>query len=298
MNTAKQNDYHPSIHFVLLPLILTLHALKRLLPNAVTSKHHAKAMKLSPSLKYSLKCPKRLHLEKTQKQSILAPFASSTLGQVVHKRIATSLKTKQNTCTQNISLPKRLVLQENEDAQQLIRRAQDSLTYFNNKCLPYIEQHEVSHIEHRITSTYTLKEETLSLTGVIDCILKTPQKEHIIDWKTSSANYSHEQLRFYLALRQLETQENNQTAEAISLSEQNSHTEHNNPNLKNWLDSYLTELQTDLKNSQTKKAKAGSHCKYCPYAQDCQESQAPERYMLDTWTGEITDLRGASNGSL
>lgn len=115
-----------------------------MLQNAVTNKHHAKAMKLSPSLKYSLQCPKRLHMEKTQKQPTLAPFASSSLGQAVHQRIATSLKTKQAASTKDIKLPKRLLLQENEDAQQLITRAQDALNYFNNKCLPYIEQHKVS----------------------------------------------------------------------------------------------------------------------------------------------------------
>lgn len=258
----------------------------------VTSTHHANSMNLSPSLSYTLKCPKRYHLERTQRTKTLAPFASSSIGQIVHKRIATSLKTNTPANTQELALPKRLLLQENQDLNQLCQRAQDSLTYFNDKCLPYLKQHQITHVEHRIKQTYTLNKQPLNLTGVIDCIIKTTDKEHIIDWKTSSATHSQNQLRFYLKLRELETKQTPKSAEAISLSQQNSHNETPNHSLTIWFDSYLTELLNDLQASQSKEAKSGKHCTYCPYAHTCENSEAPTRYMLDTWTGELIELNG------
>ena len=256
----------------------------------VTSRIHAGYMNLSPSLSFSLRCPKRYSLEYKQRQKTLAPFASSIIGKLVHKRIAQSLRTNQAASTKTLELPRRLLLQEHEDLYSLCKRAEDALRYFNESCLRYLKQHSVTHIEHRITTTYSLEGQRLSLTGVIDCIIKTPEKEHIIDWKTSSVSYSQEQLKFYLCLRELETQKAPKSAEAISLSQRNSHCESYSTGLENWLTNYLKDMLNHLEKSQSQEAISGRHCTYCPYAPSCKASEAPERYVLDTWTGEVSYL--------
>lgn len=276
------------LHLLVLRLLASLYHYK-LLHQQVTPTCQAKGMNLSPSLSYSLKCPKRFSQEQ-QRIPTIATFASSHLGREVHKRIAQSLKQNQVASTTTLNLPRRIILQENETLSELETRAQNALEFFNNKCLSYLKQNIVTHIEHKIETIYQLKKSTLTLTGVIDCIIKTPNQEHIIDWKTSSATYSQNQLRFYLMLRQLETKQAPKSAEAISLSQQNSHNETSTSNLEDWFKTYLEQMQQDLKASQTQQAKSGKHCKYCPYAHTCDNSEAPKRQLLDTWTGEVSHL--------
>ena len=260
--------------------------------SGVTRRAHAVSMNISPSLTFVANCPRRYHLERNLKQKTLAPFASSVIGQLVHKRIARSLKTATQADMSELELPKRLLLHEDQDLSHLLQRAQDALTYFNNKCLPYLQNHQVILIEHRIKESYILNNQTFTLTGVIDCIIQTSDAEHIIDWKTGSAERATDQLRFYLMLRQLETKQAPKSAEAISLSERNSHNERATDDLPNWFNGYLTDLLRHLEASQPQEARSGKHCQYCPYAHTCETSKAPKRYLLDTWTGKVAQLDG------
>lgn len=245
-------------------------------------------MNLSPSLKPVLACPKRFHLEKTERQRTLAPFASSQLGSLVHRRIAASLRGQTTASTEPFKLARRVFLQQTEDLSDLCHRAHTCLGFFNDKVLPYLAQHNVCGVERRLCRHITLDGAQYRLTGVIDCMIQTPQGKHIIDWKTSSVTCSEVQLKFYLALLYLESHEQNLSAEAISLSRGESQSIRFSSELENWLKDYLKALISDL-NSSSREAKPGSHCKYCPYAQSCEVSQAPKRILLDTWTGEILE---------
>ena len=258
-------------------------------PDDATSPYKTISMNLSPSLKHSLACPKRFHLEKIRRHRTLAPFASTHLGHEVHKRIANGLRSQTPASTAPLTLPRRIFLQDEEELGELYHRAHTCLSLFNNKVLPYIAQYKVCSVEQRLCTQVNLDHTSYSLTGVIDCVMQTPKGKHIIDWKTSSLRGSEAQLKFYLALVYLESHERKLSAEAISLSSGESQAIEFSSELKNWLKEYLRALISDLKNSESQEAKPGSHCKYCPHAQACEVSKAPKRILLDTWTGEIVE---------
>lgn len=267
-----------------------------LLLSGVTSLFNTGAMNLSPSLSYVLACPKRFYLEKVQKQKTPAPFASATLGNLVHKRIAYSLRTGNKASLDPFDLPRRLILQEHEELSELCQRAEDSLGYFNNKALPFLAQFKLYAVEYRLSTTVRLDQNTYSLSGVIDCIIETPKGLHILDWKTSSVKSSEAQLKFYLALAYLEWRKRELSAEAVSLSTGESQMLKFSPELKDWFKDYLRDMVSALAGCETKRPNPGTHCKYCPFVQECELSEAPERVLLDTWTGEIAELTGVSNG--
>ncbi|MCA9839655.1 MAG: PD-(D/E)XK nuclease family protein [Trueperaceae bacterium] len=247
-------------------------------------------MNLSPSLSYVLACPKRYHLEKVQKQKTPAPFASATLGNLVHKRIAYSLRTGNKASLDPFDLPRRLLLQEYEDLSDLCQRAEDSLSYFNDKVLSYLAQFKLHSVEYRLTTSLKLDQDTYNLSGVIDCMIQTPKGLHILDWKTSSVKSSDAQLKFYLVLAYLEWRERELSAEAVSLSTGESQMLTFSPELKDWFKDYLRDMVSALAECERKMPKPGSHCKYCPFAHACELSEAPERVLLDMWTGEVSYL--------
>jgi hypothetical protein len=197
----------------------------------------------SPNLHTILSCPKRFYLERVLRRNIPAPFASSVMGQEVHKRIAKSLRTSSPVSTAPLPLPRRVILGQDQDLEELMDRAQQALYRFN-ACREWLGQYETVAVEHRITLPYFCGAGFVQVGGVIDLILKTPQGEVLIDWKTGS--YAAEQLKFYL-LRYYETLEPPKHAEAISLGTGESLcVVHWEESLNEWFEEMVMQMQGRL----------------------------------------------------
>ena len=274
-------------------------------PYGVTSLFYLGVMKhVSPNLSYSLesvlRCPRRFHLERVRRERVLAPFASSVLGRAVHQRIAASLRRDEPADERTFRLPKRLLLQRGETLGDLTWRAQNALAFFNAKCRAWLGEQRVSHLEHliehrveyrveyHVARPSALEGETVQVSGIFDLIFTSVKGDVLIDWKTGSAQRSADQLRFYLGLRFLETGRAPRQAEAVGLSAGDSLYVEWDETLPRWFEGRLERLKRDLGACHTRKAVPGRHCTYCPYAQGCDVSEATDRYLLDTRTGEVT----------
>ncbi len=245
---------------------------------------------LSYSLGSVLRCPRRFHLEKVRRERVLAPFASSVLGREVHRRIAVSLRHGEPADEGSFALPKRVLLPKGETLDDLTWRAQHALTFFNVKCRAWLGEQRICHVEHYIVRPVGLGGATIQVSGILDLIFTSAEGDVLIDWKTGSAQRSEDQLRFYLGLRFLETGRAPRQAEAVGLSAGDSLCVTWDEDLLAWFGGKLERLKRDLEAYHTQEAVPGRHCTYCPYAQGCEVGEAPERYLLDTHTGELTEI--------
>ena len=261
-------------------------------PGGVTSLFYPEVVKLalSYSLESVLRCPRRFHLEKVHRERVLAPFASSVLGREVHRRIAVSLRHGEPADEGSFALPKRVLLPKGETLDDLTWRAQHALTFFNVKCRAWLGEQRLRHVEHYIVQPVELGGATVQVSGILDLIFTSAEGDVLIDWKTGSAQRSEDQLRFYLGLRFLETGRAPRQAEAVGLSAGDSLCVGWDEDLPAWFGGKLEQMHTNLGACHTQAAVPGRHCTYCPYAQGCEVGEAPERYLLDTHTGELTEM--------
>ena len=242
---------------------------------------------LSPSLNAVLRCPRRFHLEKLRRARTLAPFASSALGQEVHRRIAQSLREGAPADEGALTPPRRVLLQAGETLDSLIWRAQCALTLYNVKCRAWLQAHPVKAVEHYCRQPYQSGAEQVTVSGIFDLILASDEGDVLVDWKTGGADRSETQLKFYLVLRFLETGQPPRRAEAISLSTGRSLTVPWTPDLPLWFGEMVASMMRWLEACREDTPEAGGHCRYCPYAYGCEHSEAPGRTLSDTFTGEV-----------
>jgi CRISPR/Cas system-associated exonuclease Cas4 (RecB family) len=247
---------------------------------------------LYPTLRTELTCPSRYTRSKVRREPIPAPFASSIYGKVAHQRIAQSLCLGKPPDHVPIALPARVMLNDGEDLEALSDRAMDSLHYWEQKCLPWLEQLEVLAVEHRTVWSLERHSKRVRFSGVLDLIVRTPKGQLIVDWKTGSLQGAQEQLAFYLILHYQETGCCGLQAEAISLSSGEVEGIHWQPEYEGWVLSQLDEMLGALETIQAHpdKVMPGPHCRYCPYAHDCPASCAGQRRVVSTRTGEIMTL--------
>ena len=104
-------------------------------PGGVTCPRHPEGVTtFSASLEPILLCPRRYHLEKVRREPQLAPFAASELGKLVHRRIAASLRFGEPADEGSFHLPRRVLLRQGEDLEELVWRAHSALAFYNVKC--------------------------------------------------------------------------------------------------------------------------------------------------------------------
>ena len=248
---------------------------------------------LSHSLISVIACPRRYHLERVARETVPAPFATSFLGQRVHRRIALSLERGEPASTRPFRLPRRLLFREGDDVEALLQRATDGLDFFNRKCRPWLEQHTLLHTERFIKAPLHGHGVPVLVGGKLDAIFRTRRGELIIDWKTGALVQATEQLRFYLALRRLETGREPLRAEAVSLSTGESEVVAWEEETGVWFRKHVAEMAERLEQAQHHSSRLllpGPHCGYCPYAHTCEASEATPRRVLDTHTGEVQAL--------
>lgn len=244
----------------------------------------------SISLEPLLACPRRYRLEKVRRELCAAPFAASELGKAVHRRIAKSLLLDAPADEGAFALPRRVTLQPGEELEELIWRAHSALAYFNARCRGWLRDKKVSCVERYILRPYPLAGETVEVSGVLDLVLEGPKGEALVDWKTGSAARSEAQLKFYLVLRHLETGSAPCHAEAISLSGGEPLCIPWSDELPAWFAAKLERMRSALEACREPVARPGRHCAYCPYAHDCEASEAPARQLLDTTSGELLSV--------
>ncbi len=261
-------------------------------PEGVTTPLYREAMKpsFSYSLSHTLRCPRRFHSEKLQKEPVLAPFASSTLGREVHVRVAASLHRGTPADERSFRLPKRVLLQAGENLDDLVWRAHCALSFYNAKCRAWLARKTTTCVEHYVSRPYPLQSETVQVSGIFDLVLSSAKGDVLIDWKTGSAQRSEDQLKFYLMLRFLETGRRPRHAEAVALGTGEPLCIVWDSEVEPWFEDKLEAMRRDLAACHTRAAVPGFHCTYCPYAQRCEASEAPNRWVLDTFTGEVTHL--------
>lgn len=246
------------------------------------------------SLEPVLACPRRFYLEKVRRERHLAPFAASVLGKAVHRRISDSLRSGEPAVEGPFPLPRRILLQAEEELEDLVWRAHSALAYFNVKCRAWLQDKPVSRVEHYILRPYRLQEDTLQVSGVLDLILTSPEGEALIDWKTGSAAWSETQLKFYLTLRYRETGSAPRRAEAVSLSGGKPLCVPWTDELPTWFEGKLEDMRDKLSRCHTREAVPGPQCTYCLYAHTCEVGEAPRRRLLDRESGEIWTIDQAS----
>lgn len=247
------------------------------------------AITLYPTLAQTLSCPKRYTLEKVQRKEILAPFMTSELGRQVHNRIAHSLRSNKPANESELCLPRRLLLSQGESPDTLMTRAYACLEHFNNYYRPWLAEFEVVAVEHKIVSRLSWFDEAITISGVIDAVVKTPDGVLLLDWKTGSMAGVDEQLRWYFALYCMDQPETQLEARAINLFSSETYVVKDFATPQSWLANKVRALLSSFKLAQENKHKAvaGRQCQYCPYAEGCGSSTAKARVMLDTFTGEI-----------
>ena len=245
---------------------------------------------LSPTLAPTLRCPRRYTLEKVRLEPTLAPLAASVLGRSVHERIARSLQSGQAAETSSFRLPRRVLLREEDDLDALLWRAQQSVTFFNARCRPWLKPHGIVAVEHFITWEFTRKGQPVRMVGKLDLIMRTSSGALIVDWKTGGLLSCEDQLRFYLALHHQESGESDLCAQAISLSQEKTAEVHWDEEVEGWALSRVDGMLDGLAKVREDpyRATPGQHCTYCPYAHRCEVSEAGGRMVLDTETGEVT----------
>ena len=233
-------------------------------------------MTLSPTLEPTLRCPRRYTLEKVSREPVAAPFAASVLGRVVHERIASSLRRKKLADTSAFRLPKRVLLREEDDLESLLWRAAQSLKFFNERCRPWLNGHDILAIEQFSTwlidmgSSRTRREgQAIRFVGKLDLVLRTASGPLIVDWKTGGLSGCEDQLRFYLALWQQETGEA-ASAQAISLSRETTAEIGWDEEVTGWVLGRIERMIGQLVRIEQNpdRAEPGQHCVYCPLCSD------------------------------
>jgi hypothetical protein len=250
------------------------------------------AIYLYPTLEQTLSCPKRYTLEKGERKEIVAPFMTSELGRQVHGRIAHSLRSNTPANQREFCLPRRLLLNQGESAETLMTRAYACLEHFNTYCRPWLAEAEVVAVEHKIVSSLSWFDESVTISGVIDAVIKTRDGVLLLDWKTGSLAGADEQLRWYFALYAMTNPDVVLEAKAINLFSSETCVVKDFATPQSWLATKVKALLTSFKLAQENKYKAvaGQQCYYCPYAEGCGSSKAKPRVMLDTFDGEVIAL--------
>jgi PD-(D/E)XK nuclease superfamily len=250
------------------------------------------AISLYPTLEQTLSCPKRFTLEKVEQKKVSAPFMTSELGRQVHGRIAHSLRSNTPANNREFCLPRRLLLNQGESADTLMTKAYACLEHFNEHCRPWLEKFEVIAVEHKIVSSLSWFNEAITISGVVDAVIKTPDGVLLLDWKTGGMSGTDDQLRWYFALYNMKNSEVRLEARAINLFSSETCVVKDFETPQSWLATKVKALLSSFKLAQENKDKAvaGQQCNYCPYAQGCDSSRAKPRVMLDTFDGEVIAL--------
>lgn len=260
---------------------------------------------LYPTLEADLSCPSRYVRAKLHKELILAPFASTVLGREVHERIASSLRpgseeSKREYSAQDrllpllhkaFQLPRRVILSEGEDLDNLLGRAKECLLRFEADYCPRL-QGEVYRVEEFLAWELELDGEPIRFVGKLDLLLGQGEDQEVWDWKTGSPKNSREQLRLYLFLVYGATGNPPRLARAVGLESGEEVVEAWSGEIIPWGYAWLRRMRKGLNTALTnpKALNPGPACRYCSYAHACPASAAPRRYLLDIRTGEVTDL--------
>jgi hypothetical protein len=251
------------------------------------------AHSLYPTLEQTLSCPKRYTLETVQRKEILAPFMTSELGSQAHNRIAHSLRAGKPANVQEFSLPRRLLLNYGENAEAPMTRAYECLHNFNEYCRPWLTGFEVVAVEQKISTTVNWFEESVTLSGRIDAVLRIPEGGLLLlDWKTGGMIRTDEQLKWYVALYEMNDPDCVLEARALNLLSSETVVVKDFEKPQTWLYEKVKALLTllNLAKQQPMKAVAGQQCHYCPYTEGCSPNVAKPRTMLDTFDGEVMTL--------
>ncbi|RIH88263.1 PD-(D/E)XK nuclease superfamily protein [Meiothermus luteus] len=246
---------------------------------------------LYPTLEADLACPSRYVRTQLHKEPSLAPFASTALGKEVHGRIATSLRLGLPVNQGAFRLPRRVMLSEGEKLDDLLNRAQRGLARFEADYRPNLEG-EAHRVEAFVEWKLELDGKPVRFVGKLDLLLG----QEIWDWKTGNPGGSREQLRLYLFLAYGATGNPPRLARAVGLESGEEVVEPWSEEIIPWGYARLRRMQESLCTAlaNPKALNPGRACRYCPYAHACSASQAPGRYLLDTRTGEVTELAAQS----
>ncbi|MDR5702616.1 MAG: PD-(D/E)XK nuclease family protein [Armatimonadota bacterium] len=239
-----------------------------------------------------LACPYRYVRTHLQEEYILAPFAASWFGQKVHERISRSLRYGLPIDERPFWLPPKLVLQEGEDLQELIRRANAGLQRFEREIRPSLLGKSLS-IEERFVWDFWLEGRPVRLVGKMDVVVTGAEVDEILDWKTGDVAGSQDQLRYYLVLYHRSTGKVAQRARAIGLETGDTLEESWDEELEEWaMTRVATMVELKLRTlEKPDQREPGPQCRFCPFASTCPASVAPSRYLVDTRTGQISPLR-------
>jgi CRISPR/Cas system-associated exonuclease Cas4 (RecB family) len=239
-----------------------------------------------------LACPYRYVRTRLYEGYILAPFASSWFGQKVHERIARSLRFGLPVDGRPFWLPPKLVLQEGESLQELVRRADLSLQRFEREIRPSLVGKPLT-VEERFAWNFWLGERPVRLVGKFDVVVHGADGDEILDWKTGSVAGSQEQLRYYLVLYRRSTGRVPQVARAIGLESGENLVEPWDERLEEWAVSRVAAMvgMMQLALEAPDRKEPGPRCGYCPFANACAVSIAPRRYLVDTRTGQTSPLQ-------
>lgn len=235
-----------------------------------------------------LACPYRYVRTHLQEEYILAPFAASWVGQKVHERIARSLRYSLPVDERPFWLPPKLVLQEGENLQELVRRAELGLQRFEREIRPSLANKSL-FVEERFEWDFWLGAQPIRLVGKLDVVVEGAE---VLDWKTGSVTGSQDQLRYYLVLYRRSTGRVARVARAIGLETGETLEESWNDDLEDWVMTRVTAM-VELKRralEEPDRRDPGFQCGYCPFATACPASIAPPRYLVDTRSGRISPL--------
>jgi PD-(D/E)XK nuclease superfamily len=250
------------------------------------------AIYLYPTLEQTLSCPKRYTQEKVERKAVLAPFMTSEIGRQVHGRIAHSLRSGKLANESEFCLPRRLILNQGESADTLMTRAYACLNNFNQHCRPWLAGLEVVAVEQKLSFKPAWFTEAITVSGIIDAVVKTSEGILLLDWKTGSMASANEQLRWYFALYSMMNPDERLEARAINLFNSETIVVKNFAMSQSWLYTKVKALLASLMlvRDNPNKVVAGQQCNYCHYAQNCEASKAKPRVMLDTFDGEVVAL--------
>lgn len=245
-------------------------------------------IRLFPSLDSQLLCPSRYWRTTVLRELVHAPLARAFTGRWVHQRIAMALQGHPLDLHCPIPWPAQVMLSEGEDLESLEFHAQSALERFSRDYLGWLRARG-SVAEERLEVKLEVLGRPVILSGRVDVRVGN----EVWDWKTGSLEGCEDQLQEYLFLlwrRGLAPTR----ARAVSLGDGSQH-------LETW-DESLTEaiikrLESRLEallriTAQHHPPYPGNHCRYCSYAQTCQESQASRRTLLNTRTGEVICFHG------
>ncbi|RIH88969.1 PD-(D/E)XK nuclease family protein [Calidithermus roseus] len=266
-------------------------------------------MILYPTLEADLTCPSRYVRARLRKEPTLAPFASTVLGKEVHERIASSLRQGvvvsqaddplrdvtggggRPVHRKTFQLPRRVMLSEGEKLDSLLDRAQKGLARFEADYRPGL-QGEAHRVEEFLAWNLELEGELVRFMGKLDLLLSQGEDQEVWDWKTGNPKNSREQLRLYLFLVYGATGNPPRLARAVGLESGEEVVEVWSEEVIPWGYAWLQRMRKSLSAALTnpRALNPGPVCRYCPYAHACPASAAPRRYLLDTRTGEVTEV--------